>query len=434
MRKRKRYEEQIAEKNKEGLNVIPASWKMSITETVMETMLEGRFIDADSIDDVTDDMIKACLTEKSKIAQNRIRLDHWDKIVKDVKMDMTIDDAEGRVYNLVVNYRNALRDHGYSEAITKNPEVAIKHIRERVKPRRFQEHMEGILRIESHAGLHKKDFGAYVRRLAEEADKFEYVQRNSKDVINESIMPINTHATGKRKRDGNEDQRSTRPRKEVPLCWNKAKCSGERHYINKCPKSTAEEKKAFLKKYKDSKEKRSENQSVKKVGGDEQRSSTVFDAYFCHGKLESEVTADQGASANIMPKQFYEELKKGDGVKAVHKLGRQATFDVYNKNAPPITCDWRVTADVSLEIRHGKTMMLRNVDWLVANECTSGIVIGRQLLNALGLNNRVLLTAAMSRVGADVDIPILYASTKLDLERDQDINKVMMTMMRMKST
>ncbi|KAI0561927.1 hypothetical protein FGB62_69g02 [Gracilaria domingensis] len=287
---------------------------MSVTETVLETMIEGKFMEAESSEDITDDMIKSCLIERSKIAENKIRVDHWDKIVKDVKMDMSIDDAEGRVFNLVVKYRNALRDNGYSDAITKNPEVAIKHIRERTKPRRFQEHMEGILRIESHVGLHKKNFGAYVRRLAEEADKYEYVRRNKNHVVHDSIMPINTDfsPSSKRKREDEEQKRSVKPRKEVPLCWNKSKCSGQRHFINKCPNSTEEEKKAFLKKYRESKEKRTENKSVKKIDGNVERSSTVFEATFCRGKLEAEVTADQGASANIMPKEFYIQLRKLD--------------------------------------------------------------------------------------------------------------------------
>ncbi|KAI0557832.1 hypothetical protein FGB62_258g06 [Gracilaria domingensis] len=336
-------------------------------------------MEAESSEDITDDMIKFCLIERSKIAENKIRVDHWDQIVKDVKMDMSIDDAEKRVFNLVVMYRNALRDYGYSDAITKNPEVAIKHIREKLNL----------------AASKSIWIGFY--ELTEEADKYEYVRINRTHVVHDSIMPINTNSSpsSKRKREDEEQKQS------VKSC---------RHFINKCLNSTEEEKKAFLKKYRESKEKRTENKSVKKIDNDVERSSTVFEAIFCREKLEAEVTADQGASANIMPKKFYIQLQKLDGVKSVHKLARQAVFDVFNKSAPPLTCDLKVTADVSLKIRHGKSMILRNVDWLIANESTSGILIGRQLLNALGLNNRVLLTAAMSKVGEDVGIPILYAS------------------------
>eukprot|EP00737_Agarophyton_chilense_P005621 gb/GEZJ01008899.1/.p2 GENE.gb/GEZJ01008899.1/~~gb/GEZJ01008899.1/.p2 ORF type:complete len:117 (-),score=19.04 gb/GEZJ01008899.1/:428-778(-) len=89
-------------------------------------------------------------------------------------------------------------------------------------------------------------------------------------------------------------------------------------------------------------------------------------------------------------------------------------------------CDFKITADVVLEIRQGKNMILCGVDWLIANESTSGIVIGKQFLSALGLNNRVLLAAAMSDIGEDVDISILYASSKVEMERDKDANKTSM--------
>lgn len=40
IRKRKHYEEQIAQNNKDGLKINPMSLKMSLTENVLETMLE----------------------------------------------------------------------------------------------------------------------------------------------------------------------------------------------------------------------------------------------------------------------------------------------------------------------------------------------------------------------------------------------------------
>ncbi|KAI0558756.1 hypothetical protein FGB62_188g08 [Gracilaria domingensis] len=222
LRKRKKYEEQIIEKKKEGLKINPASWKTSVTESVLETMIEAGFVKADNIDSVTDEQIKEGLRKRSKFDQDEIRVNLWERIVKDVKMDMSIHDPEGRVFDLIVQYRNALRDQGYAEATAKNPEVAIKHIRERVQRRKFQDHMEEILLIASHSGLHKKDFGAFIRRLAKEARKFEYVSRTNKDRLHDTILPINVQIT-KRKHEASDGERNTKPRHEAPLCWNKSK-------------------------------------------------------------------------------------------------------------------------------------------------------------------------------------------------------------------
>lgn len=131
-------------------------------------------------------------------------------------MDIDTDDAQRRFYNVGVKYGNAIRDHGYGDAITKNLEVAIQQICERVRPRHFQDHMEGILRIEKHGGFHKKEFGAYVRRLAEEAEKYEYVHNNQGDVIKDSILPISQHnstPSRKRKRDSEDDSRNVKPKR-----------------------------------------------------------------------------------------------------------------------------------------------------------------------------------------------------------------------------
>ncbi|CAN8066257.1 unnamed protein product [Agarophyton chilense] len=169
--------------------------------------------------------------------------------------------------------------------------------------------MKGIHRIESHVGFHKKDFGAYARRLAEDADKYEYVHRNKNDVLNDSIIPINVQSipSNKSGKDDDDDtKRNVKPRREGPFCFNTVKCKGKRHYIRKLPNSTLEEIEAFLKAYMESKKKKRNANSIKKIGdkehsSDEQRSSTVFDTLFCDGNLEAKVTADQGSSANTTP-------------------------------------------------------------------------------------------------------------------------------------
>lgn len=167
---------------------------------------------------------------------------------------------------------------------------------------------------------------------------------------------------------------------------------------------------------------------MKKVGDDENLSTTVFDVFFCNGELETEFKAAQGTSANILPKNVYQQICKREGVNLVQKLARQVTFDVFNKATPRLTCDFKVIADRILDIHHPKNIILLNVNWLVVNEQTSKIFIGRQLLQALGLKKRVPVTAAMSRVGEHVNIPILYASSKMELERHRDINKILLAL------
>lgn len=68
--------------------------------------------------------------------------------------------------------------------------------------------------------------------------------------------------------------------------------------------------------------------------------------------------------------------------------------------------------DVSLNVRHGSMLTLRGVTWLVCDR--RGIdyaILGRNVLDALGLDNRTMLSAAKDRLGSDIDVVSLEKSS-----------------------
>lgn len=55
--------------------------------------------------------------------------------------------------------------------------------------------------------------------------------------------------------------------------------------------------------------------------------------------------------------------------------------------------------DVFLQIRHGSSLILRNVNWTITKEELPSPILGRTVLKSLGCDNLDMLTAARDRYG-----------------------------------
>lgn len=71
---------------------------------------------------------------------------------------------------------------------------------------------------------------------------------------------------------------------------------------------------------------------------------------------------------------------------------------------PCITCYCTVKSDVFLQIRHGTSLVLRNITWRVTKEQIKTPIIGRRVLESLGCDNRAMLLAARDRLGDNIDV------------------------------
>lgn len=58
-----------------------------------------------------------------------------------------------------------------------------------------------------------------------------------------------------------------------------------------------------------------------------------------------------------------------------------------------LTCMKIIAVDTELFIRHGTTLPLLNTKWLVTNQKKINTLLGRLLLEALGINTKDLLAA-----------------------------------------
>lgn len=60
--------------------------------------------------------------------------------------------------------------------------------------------------------------------------------------------------------------------------------------------------------------------------------------------------------------------------------------------------------DVFLSIRHGTSLILRNIVWKVTEEDFKLPILGRRVLESLGSDNREILSAARDKFRDNIDI------------------------------
>ena len=72
-----------------------------------------------------------------------------------------------------------------------------------------------------------------------------------------------------------------------------------------------------------------------------------------------------------------------------------------------ITCNQILTVDLELHVRHGNSLVLRNTVWYVTEQHITEPLLGRPVLEALGLDTRKILSAAADKFSGEVDVSSL---------------------------
>ncbi len=136
--------------------------------------------------------------------------------------------------------------------------------------------------------------------------------------------------------------------------------------------------------------------------------SVIMKAIFAE-KEDQCVFEDGGSDINIMPADLLARLSSAGAKMEVSMFKHARKFSLAaasnaSKDPMYITCDRQVTLNTQLCIRHGKSLMLRNVHWYFAVEDVDEPHLGRPLLEALVLNTKKMLEAACDRHEGDVDM------------------------------
>lgn len=77
-------------------------------------------------------------------------------------------------------------------------------------------------------------------------------------------------------------------------------------------------------------------------------------------------------------------------------------FNTVDKNAPSLPCSRTIFASISLGVRHASALSMRNVKWFVSDRDIPHTILGKDVLSALGLDNRALLESAYDVLGGTI--------------------------------
>ena len=455
-KKREIYEVRLSEKNRvENSNTPATSYKASIDKLLLKNFLIAKWVDAASVEDISEESLKKCVEERAKRADEDTSLHAVNKVVGNVYMDVTIKNSEDRIWDLMNRYTASLENAGIFDLPETRPHVAIKHILKRVQPKVLKTRMKEEMKWQKSDGKLKNDFGEFMRELVKQSKKLEDDKKgppgeNFSDSdpgcsldsdSGDEISPARKRRAKKRRNfQRSNSQGSRRKEGEIKSAQNGegsaakrakrigVKClnpeCGENHYVRFCRKTSDEQKKCLLRAHR---AKRNTEGKAKGYGSNPKgslmqlerpsptRSVSVFTAVFCKGAVESVVLIDQGSTDNVVPARIFELIAKAEPQVKIVNLPRAEQYSTAVKGGAKVHVRREVCADIELRVRHGAKLLIRGVEWKVSDEDMAFVVIGNRLLKAMGIDNDVLISAVMDRHDGVIDAQAVLSRSSEEL-------------------
>lgn len=204
---------------------------------------------------------------------------------------------------------------------------------------------------------------------------------------------------------------------------------GIKHRLKDCKDFPEDEKPTLLKAYveerRQKKAQRVQNEEEKRDDG-EYDSAIVFKTVFGH-RYHGEACVDNGADNNIIDQRTLQSIREAGVDVEVVDLNRLREFEMaacdVKGNKTKLVFLKQDRLDTELHIRHGSSLLLRNLVWLVTERYVTTPLLGRPILEALGINTRELLAAAADRFSGSVDADQMLAT--LDERGDGRVSRLM---------
>lgn len=428
-KERERYELEVECKQAEIPSLQETPYTASIDRSLLKHLVfMGSFDDVDpniTYETVTSENIKDYLKNLVKNTDKLYDPTRLRDAMAGLKFPGSIRDPAARIITYCADVFERLDAVGYGEFKTENPKHTIKILLERVRPPALKNAMHERLKVEP--GL-EKDVRRFIKRLKEDAHA---CQAFGQQV--DSTETKHGPTPGKGTSDGKDDRKNSgkgpgkgpgedapKKGKDVVCLYPPHKAKGLKHLIRDCKQCPEEEKEKYLREYIEERKKSGgkanrirKSAEAKDKLEKRSQSSIIFTAVF-GSKYRDQVCADNGADGNILDKETLRRIIAAGVDASVEELSQPRVFDMAAANADgasaKLVCTKSVSVDTELHIRHGTTLRLRNLKWLVTDQRVSDPLLGRPILEALGLNTRDLLAAAADQFCGSVDAERLVGS------------------------
>jgi hypothetical protein len=343
LKKRARYLQLVAQNNKaDGVNVTPITVMASIDPELLENLIDMEKIDADSVDDCTDESVMEFLeSTQERDASVTAEFVKAEVLAKET-FAMSEKDPALRIMKAVADYfllhRNLRLDF-----INGKPKIAVEPLVSVIRPATLKALIESKLEMDN--SELRKDFLEFLKYLEEMAiiqDEHCHVVEQTK--TGDSGMRNNgkgndagscssgnnaggsSHGGASNKAPDRERTKSGHGRssestgtgkqsaREPPPCLNTKKCACEKHYLYDCPHTGKDESMALLSEYKEKKDADKKKANYKTLGNNgatsENRDGQA--AYLTAENLGVKVTvlADTGSDYSAIPRSAVEDARK----------------------------------------------------------------------------------------------------------------------------
>lgn len=406
-----------------------ASYATSIDHNVLELFIDRQYIKHDSVAEVTEADLIECINRRCERPKGAFELSDVEKAIKTVCIRMSIPGAEPRIDSLVLDYKRALEASGYSNLPKECPKIAIKHIFDRLRSTILRGMMEDEFENQNSKGLHKKCFRYFIAELARLAEIVEKtnsrrsvssgkkISASQKGVVSRNPKARKSALEASRSEASLRTERATNAQKEPRLSVYMQSArqmasgiSSRNSHLSKTTTPLATTSLPNGAKSMVDHPKLKHHGGMRSMGGPQVDNHTTLFSNKFHKSLEVMVLADNCADDNLMPLDVFEKLKSINSTLKVKRLDTPLEYALAvhhpgHEEFAKVVCDRTVTADVELRIRHRTTLFFRNVEWAISKQPAQHVLIGRPLLEALGLDTKTILEAASDRHNGIVNVP-----------------------------
>jgi hypothetical protein len=419
LKKRARYLRLVAQNNKaDGVNVTPIKVVASIDSELLENLIDMEKIDADSVDDCTDENVMEFL-ESTQERDASITVEFFKaEVLAEVTFAMSEKDPALRFMKAVADYYSLHRNLRL-DFINGKPKKAVEHLVSVIRPTTLEALIES--KLEMNKSELKKDFLEFVKYLEEMAiihDEHCHVVEHKKTGDsgiknngkgNDDGNRSSGHNAGGSSRGGASSKASDRDRtksghgrssestgtgkqsaREPPPCLKTKKCAGAKDYLSDCPHTEKDKAMALLSEYKKKKDADKKKANFKILGNNRAMSDNRDGqtAYLTAENLGVKVTvlADNGSDFSAIPRSAVEDARKRGFPLQVEELPEPIMLNMdIRGESDKQTCSATemLMSAVTITTPSGPLCM-RVVRQIIVEEDMDHPLIGRPVLNEMG--------------------------------------------------
>lgn len=415
LKERERYELEIQLKTPEVPSLREAPYTVSVDRVLLKNLIwMGKFktiAPGATMESITSDQVKEYLLSLVS-GGNRIDADTVERSLQGIRWPSNIDDVDARVTSYCSDFLERLDRVGCRDLVESNAKQAVHLLLRRVQPTALKNELQRQTRYDKQM---EKDVQYFITRLTEEAQACEkYSAKEGKTNQNSGGgAPRSDNKPDKKqpksekgKSDKHEPEKSS-TKEEDPLClWPTHKDKGIRHRLKDCPDCPSGERQAL---FDAMRKERSKKDARRLRGADVPKhgeSSAIFTATL-GGSLLHTICADNGADANILGAATLEKIEESGGNVTIEQLRQPRIFHMAAHDPSgaesQLRCARAATMDTDVHIRHGAALKIRRLRWLVTEQDVPEPLLGRPLLEALGLDTQEILAAAADKYAGTVD-------------------------------